>query len=227
MQTKNYGWIVLFAISSFVEITSNLFSWQTAHLVSKPLIVISLMGYYYFQSPTRLYLFLGALLFCWLGDVLLLFQSENDLFFIGGLVAFLIGHLLYIFCYKQLRHADASRELLGTQKVRFSIPIVLAGSGLVVVLYPSLGDLRIPVMVYALVLSIMVLNALFRFGRTTTKSFAFIFLGAISFMISDSVLAINKFLHAFEGAGVLIMFTYCLAQYLIVEGTLQHEKQSF
>lgn len=226
MQARKQGWIVMFVISSFVEIASNLFNWQAAHLIAKPLIMLGLLGHYYSQSPVRSLLFVSALLFCWLGDVLLLFQRNNELFFIGGLIAFLIGHLIYIFCYKQLRYEDISRELLGTQKARFSIPIILAGSGLIVVLYPTLGTLRIPVMVYALVLSVMVLNALFRFGRTGIKSFAFIFLGALSFMVSDSALAINKFLQPFEGAGVLIMFTYCLAQYLIVEGALQHEQHN-
>jgi uncharacterized membrane protein YhhN len=224
MPTEKYGWMVLFAVSSFVEMLANLFGWEEIHLIAKPLIMIGLMGHYYSQSPMRSLLFLSALVACWVGDVLLLFQSQNELFFIGGLVAFLIGHLIYIFCYKQLRTAEASKELLGTQKVRFSIPIILAGSGLIVVLYPSLGDLRIPVLVYALVLIVMVLNALFRFGRTNTKSFVLIFFGAISFMMSDAALAINKFSHSFEGAGVLIMFTYCSAQYMIVEGALHHER---
>lgn len=225
MPNKKAGWLIIFFVASTVEMMANLMAWDDVHLFAKPLIMLSLIAHYYVHSPVRSMLFVGALFFCWAGDVLLIFQAKNGLFFIGGLIAFLIGHVIYILCYRQLMIADKSKEMLGTQKVRFSLPIILAGSGLVVVLYPVLGDLRVPVMVYALVLMLMALNALFRFGRTNTASFALIFSGAICFMISDSVLAINKFLQPFSGAGVLIMFTYCLAQYLIVAGALAHERE--
>jgi uncharacterized membrane protein YhhN len=133
--------------------------------------------------------------------------------------------MYYIVCYRQFQNADKTKELLGSQKVRFSLPFILAGTGLVVILYPVLGDLKIPVMIYALVLTLMVLNALFRYGRTSMKSFLLVFLGAILFMASDSMLAINKFLQPFSGAGVWIMLTYCVAQFLIVEGALIHLKK--
>lgn len=225
MATKKTAWLILFFGASAVEMMASLMAWEAVQLVAKPLIMLSLIVYYYLHSPVRSMLFVSALFFCWVGDVLLLFQGENSLFFMGGLIAFLIGHLIYMICYRQLMTTDTSKELLGTQKVRFSLPIILAGSGLVVVLYPSLGSLRVPVMVYALVLTLMVLNALFRLGRTTASSFALIFSGAICFMISDSILAVNKFLQPINGAGILIMLTYCLAQYLIVAGALVHEQE--
>jgi uncharacterized membrane protein YhhN len=82
----------------------------------------------------------------------------------------------------------------------------------------------VPVMLYALVLTLMVLNALFRFKRTGAASFAMVFGGAILFMISDSVLAVNKFLEPVSHSGIWIMSTYISAQFLIVEGILQHQK---
>jgi uncharacterized membrane protein YhhN len=182
--------------------------------------MISLAVYYLANTQQKSILFLVAMLFCWAGDVLLLFPSE--LFFMAGLVAFLTGHVLYIFCYQQMRFNESKNALLGTQKVRFALPIVLAGTGLVVVLYPVLGDLKIPVMIYALVITIMAMQALFRFGYTSNKSFALVFIGAILFMISDSLLAINKFLMPIQFASVGIMATYMMAQYLIVEGVMAH-----
>jgi uncharacterized membrane protein YhhN len=211
-----------FAFGSSLEIGAHIFGWSESHFVAKPLIVLGLIGHYYFQSSSRSAIFIFALLFCWAGDVLLLFQGE--LFFIMGLISFLIGHVLYILCYRQFQYSDKSKELLGPQKVRFSLPFILIGTGLVVILFPVLGDLKIPVMIYALVLALMVINALLRYGRTSTKSFLFVFLGAILFMTSDSMLAINRFLHPFSTAGTLIMITYCLAQFLIVEGVLAHER---
>lgn len=214
--------LFVFLLASAVEIASQVFGWTEIHFMAKPLIMLGLIGHYYFQSPNRSFLFVMALVFCWLGDVLLLFQGE--LYFMLGLAAFLIGHLLYILCYRHFRGAEKANELLGPQKVRFSFPIVLAGTGLVVILYPSLGDLKLPVLIYALVLTLMALNALFRYGRASTKSFLFVFIGAVLFMFSDSLLAINKFYAPFSSAGALIMITYCAAQFLIVVGILLHEK---
>jgi uncharacterized membrane protein YhhN len=76
---------------------------------------------------------------------------------------------------------------------------------------------------YAAVLVTMVIVALFRYGRTTAASFGLVFGGAVLFMISDSLLAMNKFHAPIQQAGLLIMITYCVAQGLIAEGMLKHE----
>ena len=222
---KSSVFLYLFLIVSAAELLALQVGWEVLHLISKPLIVLSLIGYYWSLSTARSVVFVVALLFCWAGDVFLLFQGGASSFFLLGLVSFLIGHVLYILSYRYFRWKDTSRELLGTQKVRFALPIVLAGTGLVVVLYPSLGDLEIPVMIYALVLTLMVLNAVFRYGRTSSASFWFAFAGAVLFMISDSLLAINKFMNPLPQASLLIMLTYIAAQYLIVEGILRHVEE--
>jgi uncharacterized membrane protein YhhN len=198
------------------ELTDNFFVFT----ISKPLIVISLIAFYWFSvmREDRSPIFVLALMACLAGDVFLLSPD----YFIPGLVSFLISHVLYIFAYRQHQTDDDVDSLKGLQRVRLSFPVILAGTGLVVVLYPALGDLRIPVMVYAAVITAMVLVALFRYGRTTSKSFWLIFSGAVFFMISDSVLAINKFLVPVENAGLYIMSTYIAAQFLIVEGILKH-----
>lgn len=217
--------IFLFAVVCvyIAELIAVAFNLSALHFLAKPLIMVSLAAYYFVSTRQRSTLFLMAISLCWLGDVLLLFESE--LFFIAGLIAFLIGHLLYILCYQRMRFNEGKNVLLGPQRVRFAFPIILAGTGLVVVLYPVLGALKIPVMIYALVITIMALQALFRFGYTSNKSFALVFIGAIIFMISDSVLAINKFLIPVQAAPLVIMSTYMIAQYLIVEGLLAHLNQ--
>jgi uncharacterized membrane protein YhhN len=189
-------------------------------MVSKPLIVISLLSYYLLSVNSRQNTFIAALFFCWLGDVFLMIEGER--YFMLGLSAFLIGHMLYIASYRALRVKNISEGLLNTQKVRFSLPIILAGTGLVSILYSHLGALKIPVMIYALVLTVMVLQALFRFGFTSSKSFSLVFIGALFFMISDSLLAINKFMNPIPHASAIVMFTYILAQFLIVQGSIVH-----
>lgn len=224
MQVRRDLPVLIFAVGASAELGTAIFDYPGHSLIFKPLIMIGLMAHYWVMSPARSRLFFVALFFCWLGDVLLIFQSKDSLFFISGLASFLTGHIVYIFCYRQLQTISSSKELLGSQKVRFAFPIILAGTGLVTILYPLLGALRIPVMIYALAITLMALTALFRYGRTNSTSFLLIFIGAVLFMISDSVLAINKFHHSFSSAGALIMLTYCLAQFFIVEGALCHER---
>lgn len=213
--------LLVFGTLAATNLVAATFNLALLNFITKPLLVPALAVYYLVATSQRSYLFLTALFFCWLGDVLLMLQRD-ELFFIAGLVAFLTGHVLYIICYRNFRNAGTG--LTGPQQIRFSLPIILAGTGLVTILFPHLGGLQIPVLVYALVITVMAMQALFRYGYTNSKSFVLVFVGAISFMISDSLLAINKFMQPLPLAGLAVMLTYLLAQYLIVEGVVRHEK---
>lgn len=214
--------LYLFFVVALIELIALATDFATVHQAVKPLIMLALIGYYLASVDVRSGAFVRAMFFSWAGDVLLIFVPRGEIFFIAGLLAFLISHLLFIQTYRVHRGAGSGAELMGTQKVRFSLPIVLLGTGLVVVLYPSLGSLRLPVLVYAMVLTIMVMSALFRFGLTNSQSFWMVFSGAVLFMASDSILALNKFLNPVPAAGLLTMFTYMSAQFLIAEGIIRH-----
>ncbi len=218
--------LTLFALATMGELLSQLIAMPALHLVTKPALLLLLLGYYYFtvreQNNTPSFMVILALIFSWGGDVLLMKQGE--LFFMLGLISFLIAHVFYIFVFRQFRNDDETSSLQGLQRIRFAFPIILYGSGLVVVLYSTLGDMTVPVLIYAAVLTLMVLNALFRFGRTSSASFAYAFGGAILFMISDSLLAVNKFLDPITLSGFWIMLTYIAAQFFIVTGLLKDSK---
>lgn len=220
--------LVLFIVVAIVDVLSISLNYQQLHFVAKPMLVILLVSYYLYsiRREDRSNMLLFALGFSWLGDCLLLFEYVGDLFFVFGLLAFLVAHLCFMFTYQQHRTDDTTKALLGVQRFRFSFPIILAGTGLITVLYSHLGVLQIPVIIYGLALVVMVLQALFRFGRTSLLSFAMVFFGSTVFMISDSLIAINKFLMPIPMSGVWIMATYILAQYLIVHGLLMHKSVS-
>lgn len=217
----------LFLLVSAGEIVSTIIEIPLLHFVCKPAL-LPLLGLYYIttireQQSTLSIAVVLAIAFSWAGDVLLMFQQKGELFFMLGLVSFLSAHVFYIFAYRQHQSGDDSKTLKGLQKVRFGFPILFAGFGLLSILYNHLGPLKIPVIVYAGVLTAMALVALFRFGKTTTSSFSMVFAGAILFMMSDSLLAINKFLEPLPFEGFWIMITYIGAQYFIVRGLLKHQ----
>jgi uncharacterized membrane protein YhhN len=90
------------------------------------------------------------------------------------------------------------------------------------VLSPTLGAMKWPVYIYALVITIMFNMALHMIFSKNKVAGRWMAIGATLFVTSDSILAINKFYHPFATAGVLIMLTYGLAQYFIVNGAIKY-----
>jgi uncharacterized membrane protein YhhN len=218
--------LVGFLVVMLAELVSQATALKDLHLLSKPLIMLSLGAYYVVTMRSRRLRIpmpmLMALVFSFLGDVALM--GSGEIYFMLGLVSFLLAHIAYIVVYRQLRLAEGE-PLLQVQRIRFSLPFILAGTGLVTVLYPHLNELKVPVMIYAAVLVMMVLNAMFRYGLTSARSFWPVFLGAFAFMVSDSLLAFDKFVQPIALSGVWIMSSYMLAQFLIVWGVVNHPKE--
>lgn len=166
-------------------------------------------------------LLLLALLFSWAGDVLLLFTYKSELFFIAGLVSFLCAHIMYIFYFARIK---GTQQSLLKQHPWIVVAAVLYVTLFLYLLYPSLGALRLPVLVYAAVIITMLLYSLHAYRQlapTVAKMFA---LGAGFFVLSDTLLAINKFYSPFPLAGLPIMLTYCLAQYCLINAGITRNK---
>jgi len=194
---------------------------ENLQFISKPLIVLTLIAY--FLSETKSYnskldkWFVSALSFSWLGDVLLMFQEKNALFFLLGLSAFLIAHIFYIVFFHNIKTREkvSSRWLL-------LLPVVIYYAVLIGILYPHLADMKIPVPVYGIVISFMLLLALHMLFIKNKSAGQWMMFGAVLFIASDSVLAFNKFYQSFEAAGIIIMITYGLAQFFIVQGAVKY-----
>ena len=165
-------WFYFFIIAAIGQIVAQFFPEGWLHWSSKPLLMISLAGYYLgktSKSTFSISVFL-AIAFSFSGDVLLMFQDRDGMFFIFGLVSFLAAHIFYLFAYRQHVSTEKGVGLNNVQKIRFSFPFMLLGTGLITVLYPKLGDMRMPVVLYAGVLVMMVLVAFFRYQKTTSKT---------------------------------------------------------
>jgi len=180
-------------------------------VITKPLLLISLMAYYVLSNSHVDKLFVLALFFAFLGDTFLL---SND-YFLFGLGSFLVMQLLYAYCFFKQGGQLTVYKTLGCAAIAFSTGAILY------LLIPDLSEeLKIPVVVYSISIGLMAIAAIAR--KHTGSDYWFIFFGVISFLISDSVLGLNKFGSGFELAGLLVMFTYILAQYLIVKGYLRY-----
>jgi uncharacterized membrane protein YhhN len=83
--------------------------------------------------------------------------------------------------------------------------------------------MKVPVIFYAAVILSMVAAAINRMERVNRISYIAVLCGAILFVISDSLISINKFYAPFRYSGIAIMSTYILAQYLIVYGIVKQD----
>ena len=172
--------------------------------------------------PSKKFL-LTALVFSWIGDVVLLFSDKGEVYFIIGLVSFLLSHIAYIILFsKQLRiYSNRNKAIfwVGITAIIVYLMVMLA------ILLPRLGDLKIPVIVYAIVLSTMLLFAFKGYLKWNSPANIYILSGAVVFVSSDSILALNKFYEPLKFSSLLIMSTYITAQYLIVVGILKLNKK--
>jgi uncharacterized membrane protein YhhN len=190
----------------------------------KPFLIpfLILTVYFHRDFTSKKYL-LTALIFSWFGDIILLFSDRDERYFIAGLVAFLLSHLAYILLFnKQIKPKNTKSKAvfwIGVTSIIAYLIIMMA------MLLPTLDDLTIPVFVYALVISTMLLFAFKGFLIWDTPANWFILIGAIVFVSSDSILAFNKFYQPVAWSSFLIMITYLAAQYLIVIGILKLNKK--
>ena len=100
---------------------------------------------------------------------------------------------------------------------------MLYGGLLLLALLRKAGDMSIPIFVYALCILTMVSIARLRRGLTMEESYRNAFIGAFLFVISDSVLALNKFVFDLPYAHIAIMATYITAQYFLMRGIMDHK----
>ena len=205
-----------FLIISVIHLIGQILEEPLIHDVTKPFLIPALA--YFFKktcvpSPlNRLVYF--ALVFSWLGDVLLIFVPWNSLFFILGLGGFLIAQLIYTFININFID-DSNPKPIFTWQASF-----VAAYGIIyfILIKESLGAVLIPVAIYCAVITLMGVTAIGRLNRSNKESFDFVLLGALLFIISDSVIGLNRFAGPVDFAGPIVMSTYLLAQYLLVRG---------
>lgn len=215
---------ILFLILLAIDlICVNVESFSGYRYMSKPLVVLAILVFFisstkHIETKAKRVTLL-ALLFSWIGDILLLFENESELFFMFGLISFLLAHISYsiVFGYKR----DKKRRPLLFVILLLSYALVLFSF-----LKDGLNDMLIPVLIYMLAILIMALMAYYRKGSVGKLSYRLVFVGAILFMLSDSILALDKFYQPLALSKIGIMLTYGLAQFLIVLGVLKEFKST-
>jgi uncharacterized membrane protein YhhN len=218
-----YIFLIIFFIVAVIDIYSLEKDNKKLEIITKPLLMPLLVLYYIFQLN-----FLGldwliilALIGGLIGDIFLI-REDDDNAFLGGMLAFLLGHIFYIISFLITAGANLGRfPILGLILVG---PVILN----LLLAFPKfkdhLGDFKIPVMVYMGAILTMHITTILRLAvyDFLNPSFYLVWLGSVFFVLSDSIIATRAFNKEidFPGRAIIPMITYVLAQYFIIQGVI-------
>lgn len=202
----------IFVAAVVAAIIGALLGWDWLHWIGKPLATLVLLAVVRARGAGNYGRAIAAgLALSLVGDVLLMLPQD---LFLPGLIAFFAAHVAYIRAFSLgLGIGRDRRVLIGFGLVALAI-VGLLWSGVP-------GAMRLPVAAYALVLALMAAQALTRVRITRDPADALAALGAVLFMTSDTLLAVNRFLGALPLSPLLVLGTYYAAQWLIARSALR------
>jgi len=189
-------------------LASPLLLWTFAPLATVLILAIAFANWHARKDPYSLWITLG-LVFSLAGDVLLL---TPDRFFTLGLSAFLLTHIAYLLAFTRDAHFPA--------RLGVWIPYLLFATCCNFLLFSRLpAGLHFPIAFYSLFLVSMAAQALGRSLFLHTSAARFAAVGALLFVLSDVLLALNRFYAPLRLAPLLILVPYYAAQWLIASST--------
>ena len=213
--------LLLYLLLSLLNIIAGSIENSTLVFISKPLLMPALGLWFYRQTknhpPVFRNLILWAIFFSWGGDTLLmLVPSRGEQFFLLGLISFLIAHILYTTAF--LKNVNLSNGFL-KKNLWALLPFLLIYGSANYLLIPNVPEaMKIPVLIYGAVILFMATAALNRKDIIPIPTFQFVFWGALTFVLSDLILAFNKFNSPIDYSSFWIMSTYLLGQFWIAKG---------
>lgn len=224
MLKKHLSFNIVFGLIFSLQLLSAFIDAPHLAVATKPCIVLALLAMLIINTKLKgrfhKRLFTG-LIFALAGDVLLIYATNDESYFMYGLAAFLLCHIFYTSAFYLDFKSAPELDKKGA-RIAISLCAILAIS-YYFFLRPHLGIMKLPVMIYILAISMMMMMACFRNQRVNTSSFKLILFGAMFFLLSDAILAYNKFVVPIHYAGSWIMATYMIAQYLITLGGVERK----
>ena len=218
-----YGLVLIFHLYALVVDDALL------AMISKPALLGLLILFFTLSIRKREsnrfgWLMLGGLVLSLMGDVFLMFDADDNSYFIYGLGSFLLAHIFYAIAFTRTYLSHHTIPLL-KRHGWVMIGIVAYGLYFFSLIKNYLGDMLGPVLIYTLVITVMLLMAFNRYEKVGSKSFWSIAAGAVLFAASDSLLAWNKFVEPLEFGDLAVMGTYGLAQLGITLGAVFQMKE--
>ena len=228
MNKNEKGILRVYFMAAALNLAAQLSGIYEVTLTTKPFLMISLAYFAWLRlrGPNPLaHWICVALMFSWVGDILLIFDKDIPLLFVVGLGAFALAHACYAFTFLVHGRNSAKRSKHLIWWLAFiGLLIIFMASGYFFVSVS--GGLSVAVAVYCLLIAFMTLSALLRYGRTDARSFWLTLVGALLFMVSDSLIGFQKFVQPVDYGSFWVMISYILSQYVILMGVVAHQRSA-
>lgn len=217
MQYIGFAFLAVFVVSTAIHLYASLKTNQKLRNITKPFILLSLLGFYILCAH-EVYLFIIlALFFSWLGDVLLI--PKGTKWFTAGGIAFMISHAFFIAGYcKEIVFSAIPVALIAALGVFFAVTVAFIFSKLKEHLPKALFY---PMFLYLLINGAMNCFAIFRCVSNPTPATIITAVGAALFFVSDTSLFFVRFKKDSKlKTHFVVMLTYSIGELLIVLGLL-------
>lgn len=224
---RKYGvfifWVALYGHCAFIYLQKNYYA-DLSKMALMPILILLLYAQTKNRKPsTTRTLVYGALWAAYLGDLLLLL--DDTVFFLSGMLAFMVTHVLYSGLFLRLVSFNPKRS---TEFILTLLGLGLVSYKLYQFLSPHIDQsiIRYGILVYMGIISFMAACAANVMSSKLFKTLGvgFFFPGAILFVLSDAVLAANMFYYKEPFLRIVVMMTYGYAQWLMVMGFIRHLK---
>lgn len=214
-------WLILALIFAALEAWALWKNLNKLEYVAKPAVMICLFLWLYLSTDLQgLTLWFGVgILFSLAGDILLMISLDR--MFVFGLIAFLLAHIAYLIGFQN--------ELMEITAWSVMLIVLLAMNGVrlirrIVSSIRAKGEMRLvyPVIVYAVVITVMLYAAMTTISNPvwTTRAAFFVSVGAFLFYISDLILAWNRFVSPIKNGRLLNIAAYHLGQIGLIAGVI-------
>lgn len=189
-------------------LANSLLPWIFTPLATLLLLVIAFANCRAHKDSYSLWIAVG-LTFSLAGDVLLLRPED---FFTLGLSAFLLTHIAYLFAF--------TRDTRFPARLGVWVLYLLFAACCYFLLFSRLpAALRLPVAIYSVFLLSMAAQAMGRSFLLRSKAARFAAIGALLFVLSDGLLAFDRFYTPLRFAPLLVLLPYYAGQWLIASST--------
>lgn len=197
--------IVIIIISASTYILGDFLKKPVLKYIFKPLTTILIITLALYQqaevSEAYKYLIIAALVFSLAGDIFIMLPTDK---FVQGLASFLVAHIFYILAFTSGFGPFFEWPYL--------LPALIYTLVFLRILLPKTAELKIPVLIYSMVLMIFLWQAMGRAFYLADNNSLYVLAGSILFVASDSVLAYDRFVKSFKYSQAFILSTYWAAQ---------------
>lgn len=206
-QTKITIASMLFLLVAIADVYAVITQNKVMEMIFKPLLMTILVMVYLLSVKKPNFWFVSGLFFSFWGDVFLL---DKESFFVFGLGSFLFAHVIYIKITTGFLQKDLTAKMITS-----AIPFVLLLAGLLFLIYDNLEEMLMPVIVYGVTIATFGASALLNYRQEKSMANSWLLLGAILFIASDSLIALNNFYAAKHLFDIAIIVLYIISQYFI------------